>query len=81
MVANNTYRKLDINEFRGFTLHSLVAPLVFINGADTKRGRPFFFLHEFAHVWRGESGVSAGGDPLATAILIPSDGVMRLPWR
>ncbi len=38
MVANNTYRKLDINEFRGFTLHSLVAPLVFINGADTKRG-------------------------------------------
>lgn len=64
MVANNTYRKLDINEFRGFTLHSLVAPLVFINGADTKRGQVFSLLHEFAHVWRGESGVSAGGDPL-----------------
>ena len=24
----------------------------------------FSLLHEFAHVWRGESGVSAGGEPL-----------------
>lgn len=64
MVENNTHRMLDIEEFRGFTLHSPIAPLVFVNGRDTKRGQVFSLLHEFAHVWRGESGVSAGGEPL-----------------
>ncbi|MEL4356458.1 MULTISPECIES: ImmA/IrrE family metallo-endopeptidase [unclassified Luteococcus] len=64
MVANNTQRMLDLEEFRGFTLHSLYAPLVFVNSHDTKNGQVFSLLHEFAHVWRGESGVSQGGDPL-----------------
>ncbi len=64
MVGNNTHRMLDIEEFRGFTLHSLIAPLVFVNARDTKRGQVFSLLHEFAHVWRGESGVSYGGEPL-----------------
>ena len=64
IVENNTHRPLDIDEFRGFTLHSVTAPLVFVNVRDTKRGQVFSLLHEFAHVWRGESGVSAGGEPL-----------------
>jgi len=65
MVGNNSHRMLNLDEFRGFTLHSATAPLVFINGHDTKRGQVFSLLHEFAHVWRGESGVSAGGEPLS----------------
>ncbi len=64
MVANNSHRMLNLDEFRGFTLHSDVAPLVFVNSHDTMRGQIFSLLHEFAHVWRGESGVSQGGDPL-----------------
>lgn len=64
MVANNTHRMLDRDEFRGFTLQSQFAPLVFVNANDTKNGQIFSLLHEFAHVWRGESGVSQGGDPL-----------------
>ncbi|MCI2013474.1 MAG: ImmA/IrrE family metallo-endopeptidase, partial [Ancrocorticia sp.] len=64
MVANNTHRMLDRDEFRGFTLQSRFAPLVFVNANDTKNGQIFSLLHEFAHVWRGESGVSQGGDPL-----------------
>lgn len=65
MVANNVHRMLDLDEFRGFTLQSRMAPLVFVNGRDTKRGQVFSLLHEFAHVWRGESGVSEGGEPFA----------------
>lgn len=65
MVGNNTHRMLDLEEFRGFTLHSTSAPLVFVNSHDTIRGQVFSLLHEFAHVWRGESAVSGGGDPLA----------------
>ena len=64
MVANNTHRMLDIEEFRGFTLQSEFAPLVFVNANDTKNGQVFSLLHEFAHVWRGETGVSQGGAPL-----------------
>lgn len=64
MVGNNTHRMLDRDEFRGFTLHSATAPCVFVNANDTKRGQIFSLLHELAHVWRGDSGVSYGGDPL-----------------
>ena len=91
MVENNTHRPLDLGEFRGFTLHSTTAPLVFVNGKDTKRGQIFSLLHEFAHVWRGESAVSAGGDPMVTRdhaaerwcdavaaqIAVPSDDLRR----
>lgn len=64
MVANNTHRMLDLDEFRGFTLHSKIAPLVFVNANDTINGQIFSLLHEYAHVWRGECGISQGGDPL-----------------
>ena len=65
MVGNNTKRMLDLEEFRGFTLQSPIAPLIFINANDTVNGQIFSFLHECAHVWHGGgSGVSAGGDPL-----------------
>ncbi|KAA8723894.1 ImmA/IrrE family metallo-endopeptidase [Corynebacterium phocae] len=64
MVGNNTQRPLNLKEFRGFSLHSATAPLVFINAQDTKNGQIFSLLHEFAHIWRGESGVSQGGEPL-----------------
>jgi Zn-dependent peptidase ImmA (M78 family) len=66
-VGNNTHRMLDRDEFRGFTLRSATAPLVFVNANDTKAGQVFSLLHEFAHVWHGDTGVSVGGDPLTTA--------------
>jgi Zn-dependent peptidase ImmA (M78 family)/DNA-binding XRE family transcriptional regulator len=61
VIANNTHRPLPVQAVRGFSVADIYTPLVFINARDAKAAQIFTLVHELAHIWFGQSGIS---DPL-----------------
>ena len=93
VVGNDTHRKLDPGEFRGFVLSDEFAPLVFVNGADARSAQMFTLAHELAHLWIGEGGIfdlpdlQADGDSreifcnrVAAEFLVPA-GELKAFWQ
>ena len=55
VVENNGYRKILVDECRGFVLVDDMAPFMFINNGDWKSAQMFTIAHELAHIWTGHS--------------------------
>jgi Zn-dependent peptidase ImmA (M78 family) len=55
-------KPLHVNEFRGFAIADKQVPVIFINLADAPVARLFTLIHELAHIWIGQSGVSDGSE-------------------
>lgn len=49
---------IDVRAFRGFALADNIAPFVVINEKDARTAWSFSLLHELAHLWLGQTGVS-----------------------
>lgn len=49
---------IDARVFRGFALADPIAPFVVVNENDSRAAWSFTLLHELAHIWLGETGVS-----------------------
>lgn len=84
VVGNNTHRRLDPNEFRGFAMFDPLAPLVFVNAADAKVAQMFTLAHELAHIWIGRSALDdvrittinvqeRFSNQVAAEVLVPAD--------
>ena len=58
IVGNSTARRLDVHEFRGFTLRDGSFALVFVNTADSKSAQLFSLAHELGHVATAAPGLS-----------------------
>lgn len=49
---------IDVDIFRGFALADDVAPFIVINENDARSAWAFTLLHELAHLWLGQTGIS-----------------------
>ena len=52
------HTNISLNTFRGYALADNIAPFVIINKNDSHGAWSFTLIHELAHIWLGETGIS-----------------------
>lgn len=55
--------RLDSEELQGFAIADPHVPFVFVNSDDWNAPQLFTLVHEFAHIWIAESGISNEVEP------------------
>jgi len=55
--------KLDSEELQGFAIADPYAPFIFVNSEDWNAPQLFTLVHELAHIWIAESGISNEVEP------------------
>jgi Zn-dependent peptidase ImmA (M78 family)/transcriptional regulator with XRE-family HTH domain len=55
--------KLDSDEIQGFAIADPYAPFVFVNSDDWNAPQLFTLVHEIAHIWIAETGISNEVEP------------------
>jgi len=53
--------------FRGFAIADEIAPFIIINDQDARSARSFTLIHELAHIWLGQTGISGTADKVEPA--------------
>lgn len=59
----NSHLKLDSEEIQGFAIADQYAPFVFLNSDDWNAPQLFTLVHELAHIWIAETGISNEVEP------------------
>ncbi|KJZ81600.1 hypothetical protein AP064_05505 [Candidatus Liberibacter solanacearum] len=77
-------KQIGTNVFRGFAIVDDIAPFIVINSSDAKPAMSFTLIHELAHLYLGEGGISSNVDEgkskietfcnrVASQFLLPKD--------
>lgn len=62
----NSRLKLDSEELQGFAIADDLAPFVFVNSDDWNAPQLFTLVHELAHLWIAQTGISNEVEPELT---------------
>lgn len=81
------HSKIEPRAFRGYAIADPIAPFIIINDNDARSAWSFTALHEAAHVWLGQTGVSGASheavierfcNDVAGSILLPANEIRAL---
>jgi Zn-dependent peptidase ImmA (M78 family) len=81
------HTNIPVEVFRGFALADNTAPVIVINDQDAKTAWSFTALHELAHLWLGQTGISGTDsenkierycNDVAGEFLLPASEVQQL---
>jgi Zn-dependent peptidase ImmA (M78 family) len=82
------HTNIPVEIFRGFAVSDSIAPLIVINDQDARAAWSFTALHELAHLWLGDTGISGLEatnrierycNDVAGEILLPAKELSGLP--